>query len=329
MGFKGDYMKKQTNNIIKQFEPLFALDVAGNVTNSDYFNNLRNADSAQRVFYMYFFNLVTNMFKWENLPESMDAIYLEEMLCLQGKCACVNDKNLGLLNPQYTAKKLDMYGRPNEIDAIANDYQGSFDSDRFVIIRNTSCYVPTFLYIDYFVQRIIRIDDVAEINLNAQKTPVVFSGSREQRELLKNEFQQYDGNSWYMFLTKDVLGNVTSLNTNAPYLCDKFSDLQKYYIDMFLSFIGLNNANGTFKRERSLVDEVTANNEIIGLTCESMLKARQEAVDKINEKFSNELSKPIEVHYADWVEKMHEEASTDEFTISESEETEEGGESDE
>lgn len=289
---------------IKEFEPLFALNTGGgNIAPSDYFNNIRSSVGIERIFYMYFFNLVTNIFKWEDLPESCDSVYIENMLCLQGKCSFVNDKNNGLMSPQFTMKRKDWYGRASAIECIANNYTASFnDKSDFVIIRNTDNYIPTFLYIDYFVQQIMKIKAIADININAQKTPVVFEGTREQRELLKAEFEQYDGNAWYLFLQKGAY-DMNALNTNAPFIADKLNDQIKFYTDMFLTFIGLNNANGTFKRERSLVDELQSNNEIIGITVDSMLKARQKACDEFNEKFAGIYDKKISVHYSDEVQK--------------------------
>jgi len=293
------------NQIIKNFEPMFAFDSVGGSTSSNYFNNIRASFGIERVFYMYFFNLVTNIFKWKYLPDTCDSAYTEAMLCFQGKNSCVYDNNYGLLTPQCLFKKIDWYGRPSSIECFANEYHNTFNNpEEFVVIRNTSNYVPTFLYIDYFVQQIIKIKSIADININAQKTPVVFSGTREQRELLKAEFEKYDGNDWYLFLEKNAVGNIESVNTNAPYIADKLNDLIKYYTDMFLTFIGLNNANGTFKRERSLMDEVTANNEVIGLTIESMLSSREKACDEINEKFGQYLERPIEVVLSDEVQKV-------------------------
>ena len=144
--------------------------------------------------------------------------------------------------------------------------------------------------------------------------------------MLKAEFQKYDGNEWYMFLEKNAVGNIECVNTNAPYIADKLNDLIKYYTDMFLTFIGLNNANGTFKRERSLMDEVTANNEVIGLTIESMLSARQKACDEINEKFSTELNgNKVECVLSDEVQKVKD---FEPFKFTEID-SDEGGEEDE
>lgn len=313
------------DKLITKFEPLWGLESSGTVTSSNHFNALRTSKGIQRVFYMYFFNLVTNIFKWKNLPDSCDSAYMETMLCLMGKNSVVYDKNNGLMNPQCTFKKIDWYGRPVEIECLANGYQATFNNkDDFVVVRNTSNYIPTFLYIDYFVQQIMAVKEIADININAQKTPVVFSGSREQRELLKAEFEKYDGNDWYIFLEENALGHISCVNTNAPFIADKLNDIVKYYTDMFLTFIGLNNANGTFKRERSLMDEVNVNNEVIGLTIDSMLSAREKAVDEINEKFAEYLEKPIEVVLNEEVQKVKE---SNPFTLSEDKQEE--GEQDE
>ena len=94
---------------------------------------------------------------------------------------------------------------------------------------------------------------------------------------------------------------------------------------MFLTFIGLNNANGTFKRERSIVDEVNVNNEVIGLTIDSMFTARQLACEEINKKFSSYLDEEITVTLNEEVQKIKE--FNEPFNLINK--TDEGGESDE
>jgi len=318
-------MVKKNSESIEKFDALFGLESSGIISSSNTFNNIRSSKGIQRVFYMYFFNLVTNIFKWHGLPETCDAPYMESMLCLFGKNSVVYDKNCGLMNPQCVFKKIDWYGRPTAIECIANEYSETFkDKSLFVVVRNTSNYIPTFLYIDYFVQQIIKIKDISDININAQKTPVVFSGTREQRELLKAEFEKYDGNEWYIFLEENAVGKIGCVNTNAPFIADKLNEIIKYYTDMFLTFIGLNNANGTFKRERSIVDEVNVNNEVIGLTIDSMFTARQLACEEINEKFSSYLDEEITVTLNEEVQKIKE--FNEPFNIVNKDE---GGESDE
>ena len=278
------------NNITK-FEPYFGMQAGGGrLGTSEYDRALREATGVTRVFYMYFLNLVTNMFEYENMPEGTDTDFLEVQLALQGKCGLVNDPNLGIINPQITPTAYNMYGRATGIDAYARDYNKSFNNpDDFVIVRNTNNYIPTFVYIDYFTQKIANLQGIESININAQKTPVIFKGTREQRVLLEEEFKKYDGNAWYMFIEKDAIGGIDSVNTNAPFIADKLNEQIRFYIDMFLTFIGLNNANGTYKRERSLVDEIQANNELIGITCDSMLKSRQKSFDEANAKWGTNM----------------------------------------
>lgn len=314
----------KTEQRIEQFKPLFALETGGgNLSASNYYQALQTANSTMRTYYMFFFNLVTNMFKWEGLPDSADATYIEDMLCLTGKCSFVNDADNGIMSPQFVSKRIDWYGRPSQIECYANEYTKQFNNkDDFVIIRNTNNYVPTFQYIDFFVQKIVKAQEVVDVNLNAQKTPVVFRGTREQREFLKELLNKYDGDAWYIFLEKDVAGSVDSLNTNAPYLVDKLNDYIRWLIDMFLTFIGLNNAGGQFKKERSLYDEINANNELIGLTCDSMLRARQKACDEYNDKFKG-IVPPISVSYSEEVIKALEQVNTsNEFQLKEGDDDE-------
>ena len=51
-----------------------------------------------------------------------------------------------------------------------------------------------------------------------------------------------------------------------------------------LTTLGINNAN-TEKRERLITDEVEANNEMIEICSDVMLKAREEACKRINNMF--------------------------------------------
>ncbi len=284
---------------IKPFDPLFGFgQTNGKISSNNFDRPIRTAKSTKLAYLMYFFNLVTNLFEWENLPFSANSDFIERQLCMQGKCAFVNDPDNGLMSPQYTPTKINWYSEPTSIECYAYDYNREFNNnDDFVIIKNSSNFTPTYNYIEYFVERIIALQEIYDININAQKTPVVFKGTREQRELLKEEFKKYDGNAWYMFLEKDALGGIEALNTNAPYLGDKINEAIRYYRDEFLTFIGINNQNGSFKKERNIVDEINANNEMISITCYSMLKARQQACDEINTKFGHLLEKPIEVNF--------------------------------
>ena len=94
-----------------------------------------------------------------------------------------------------------------------------------------------------------------------------------------------------MFLKKQLYGNdvIQAIKTDAPYIIDKL-DLHKMNVwNDALTFLGVNNAN-TEKKERLIVDEVTANEHHLKMNLEVMLKTRQEACDKINEMFGLDIS---------------------------------------
>ena len=54
----------------------------------------------------------TNMFEWENLPESCDAEFLEETLFFSGQCIFLDHETAGFVNLKCTALRMNFYNKP-------------------------------------------------------------------------------------------------------------------------------------------------------------------------------------------------------------------------
>jgi hypothetical protein len=124
-----------------------------------------------------------------------------------------------------------------------------------------------------------------DVNINAQKTPVLVRCDDKDRLSLKNVYKEYEGNEPCILGGKGLnLEGLKVLKTDAPFVADK---LQIYKQDIWneaLTFFGINNANSD-KRERLITDEVNANNEVISINAQAMLLTRLEACKWINEKY--------------------------------------------
>lgn len=242
------------------------------------------------IYYLYFSNLAMNLFEWENLPETMDGDFLEWSLFVDGRACFVRDPILGNINLRYSENsKPNIYNLPTTIRAYSNDYSRTCSKDEFVIVKNNIQYIPTALYVDHFCKIISNIEQTMQINLQAQKTPITFTGTEDQILALKNTYKKYVGNDPYIFASQkfnDAI-KIEALTTGAPFLVDKLQAIKKDYKAEFMSFLGVNSVEE--KKERLLADEVNSNNQFISLNFETMYKERQKAADEYNKRFGTNI----------------------------------------
>ena len=234
--------------------------------------------------------LATSLFTWEGLDEVAGtgaSRFLELSLFDFGRACFIKDDELGYMalrvNPSDT---LNIYQLPTKVQAWSIGYQKQFDFDDVVYIMNNELQIPTARTISQFAYRLYETERTIDVNLIAQKTPVLIEGDTKTILTLKNVYMQYSGNTPFIFGNKqfDISNKLNVLNTNAPYLIDKL-ELHKHEIwNEMLTYLGVDNAN-TDKKERLITDEVESNNEVINYYLNCFYKTRVKACKEINEKF--------------------------------------------
>jgi len=144
-----------------------------------------------------------------------------------------------------------------------------------------------------YAARIAEIERTLDVNVKAQKTPLIIACDDKDILSLKNVYKQIDGNMPAIWVDKNLnLGAIQVLNTNAPFICDKLADYKHDVWADAMTFLGIANAN-TDKRERLVTDEVNANNAFVDMNAAYMLQAREMACEEINRLFG--LSVSVEV----------------------------------
>lgn len=234
--------------------------------------------------------LATSLFTWEGLDEVAGtgaSRFLELSLFDFGRACFIKDDKLGYMalrvNPSDT---LNIYQLPTKVQAWSIGYQKEFNFDDVVYIMNNELQIPTARTISQFAYRLYETERTIDVNLIAQKTPVLIEGDTKTILTLKNVYMQYSGNTPFIFGNKqfDISNKLNVLNTNAPYLIDKL-ELHKHEIwNEMLTYLGIDNAN-TDKKERLITDEVESNNEVINYYLNCFYKTRKKACLEINEKF--------------------------------------------
>lgn len=246
--------------------------------------------------------IAISMFDWKNLPDSVDARYLEIVLFYNGAGLYFNDEVMGnlALNMIFNGE-FSVYGEPVSRRAFSryNQYQKILDKNDSVIIWNNLDRTPTFPIIDMFARRLYNIDRAIDVNVNAQKTPTLIRCDEKQRLTLVNAYKEMDGNSPVIYADKSFdPSSITTLKTDAPYVADKLYELKSNLWNEALTYLGIPNAN-VMKRERLIKDEVLRSLGGTMANRYSRLQARQEAVEKINRMFGTNIEVGIKEEIED------------------------------
>ena len=241
--------------------------------------------------------LAQNVFNFKNLPTYIDNAYLNKSLLRKGAIAFFNDEVMGVIALPFTNMgKLDIYGRPEEIEVYAqNGYTRMLKRGEFVIMYDNNGRYPLYIDIVACAERIANIKRVIDINISQQKTPRVWKTTTGIEKSVQDMMNNYDGNvesvvGYDNLLTEDLQAVIAP----APFVADKlYESLEKEYAE-FYSLIGISNVKFE-KKERLITDEIKSS---MGGTIASRynrFNPREKAIKEINAKWDLN----IEVEYYD------------------------------
>lgn len=255
---------------------------------------LKNNES-RNLYYSRLVELSTSMFEWINLPDSVDARYMEMTLFNRGSALYFRDEVMGdIVLPVNFIGRFDIYNVPIVRQPYANNgYTNTKTNEDSVIIFNNYLRTNSVDIVRYYANRLWNLDRIIDVNANAQKTPVLLHGTEQQQLTLHNVYMKWDGNEPVIYGDKDFdLKSLDVLKTDAPYVGRDLYELKNQLWNEALTYLGISNTNTT-KKERLITDEVIRNMGGVIASRYSRLEARREAVDKINAMFGTE----IEVNY--------------------------------
>lgn len=246
--------------------------------------------------YLQYINRLTelsiSMFDWKNLPDTVDARFLELALFNDGMAVFFKDEVMGYLGLQVMiGGALDVYRIPTTRTAFAqNGYQMKLDSSNSVIIFNNMLHTNSILDVKEMSKRLYEIQRTIDVNVIQQKTPKIITCTENQRLVMKNLYAQYMGNEPFIFGDKNLdLSGIKTFDTTSPYVADKLYDLKTQYWNEALTYLGISNVN-TVKKERMITDEVQRNLGGTIASRYSRLFMRQQACEQINKMFGLNIS---------------------------------------
>lgn len=274
-------MKRKNNSNFKFTDSLIVNDQ----TYIDYLNRFKK--------------IALSIFEWVNLPTSMNSRWIERCLYYNGKCALFKDKKYGFINTNCSSGGyINIYGLPSKLECYSFEYQdernlysgltneeNQKETDAILVLNDWEG-TPTAGSMDLFAYRLYEAQRTCDINIIAQKTPVMIIVDDKQRLMMENLYNQYNGNQPFIFGDKSQLSPemLRTVDTKAPFIADKITDYKKEIWNEALTFLGVNNLM-IEKKQRMITDEASSNNELINLNLMSFLAPRQEACRQFNELF--------------------------------------------
>ena len=246
-----------------------------------------------------------SMFEWR-LPDSMNARFLEMCLYYQGQAAMFYDSEYGYINSMACdGGYINLYGLPTEVQCYSYRFNqrrslytvdvGEEKDKECILVMNNYERVPTAATISLFAYRLAEAQRTADVNIKAQRTPVLITTDQKQYYTLKKMYEEFDGNSPAIFADKNLItpDALKAIKTDAPFIANDIMEYKLKIWDEFLTFMGLNNL--AEKKERFVTSEVDSNNEVINLNLQALLIPRKEACKQFNEKFGLAGDKAIDV----------------------------------
>lgn len=247
-----------------------------------------------------------SMFEWVNLPDTMDARFLEMCLFYNGQAALFYDENYGYINSMAAdGGYINIYGLPTELNCYSYRFNqrrslymndtGETKDKECILVMNNYERVPTCATVNLFALRLAEAQRTADVNIKAQRTPILITTDQKQLLTLKNMYREYDGNIPAIFADKNVItpDALKALKTDAPFIANNIMEYKREIWNEFLTFMGISNLSE--KRERMVTSEVDSNNELVNLNLQSLLIPRKKACEQFNQKYGLMGDKAIDV----------------------------------
>lgn len=266
-----------------------------------------------KVYFDLLVNKVSRMFVWENLPDNIDQRYLETQLLLVGKAAFtkINDKfyvvsgNWGgepnayylptlwtMANPILGSKQLRIRQKDgsDKVEGLDAILIGNSDID---LLRD-DCRKGGLYGLIYQTAGLLA-DNISSLNvaqINGRAATIYQADSEADARTGEQTLQEIYSGKPYKILSQNILEKFTvtpvaGSGTNSTLMT--LIEAHQYILAQFFNEIGVG-GNWNMKRERINTAETELMTDSLDINIQSMLKCREEAVDKINELFGLNIS---------------------------------------
>lgn len=292
---------KQPKN--RNNQDVISADILNNFTFIDFFDRLKR--------------VATSIFKWKNLPETMNERWLELCLFYKGMAGILKHDNYGIINTEASwSGNIDIYGLPTLVYCYSTSffseqrvrYDGKVSIEELskiygiqndnlkeaILVMNNIDMQPTFIAMELFAYRLYKVQRTIDINLDLIKKPFII-GCNEQDKLSMQKFMMdVENNQNMIFATADFdpSNSIKIFDLNVNNHIEELENEKRAILSEALTTLGVNSIL-VDKAERLISEEGKKDNEFINYNLQYYWKQRKEACEQFNKLFKPE--KEIEV----------------------------------
>lgn len=237
--------------------------------------------------------LAINRFRWEGLPNTCDARFLEKTLHRNGiatLCYKVDEPTRQYLTLEAMPNgEYNMYGLPTHWQAVGFDGQTRFDctNDNAELCYYSYARVSPWNALEIYARKMAHYERTEDVNLTQQMKPFVGIAPQHKRLELVNLIKQVQGGE-PAILGDDGLGelvdNIKVIDTQVPLITEELARSSQNTFNQALLYLGIPHL-AFEKGERMIEDEARANTAPTNIMLLDCLDARREFADKANKKF--------------------------------------------
>lgn len=276
-----------------------------------------------------YFALAQQLFRWEGLPPTCDARFLERCLLLYGEAmiADVDGAFLSLASANGAGRNVYGYGIKGwgwGLNGYNREFRlyvpGAEDSTTLLKASDGAkpsplspqavvCYdnVTCYPYVNYITVAAYRLADLlrsCDVCVHNLKTPYVISCAETDVNSVKEALRRRDENEAAIVTAKGFnlesfkLWPTSADSTALTAMWEQYRNIEAQLLEV----LGVNSNDNTDKRERLLVDEVNANNETVGHNLDRRLHWRKVFCEQLRDAFGLDVSVSINEEVARYAE---------------------------
>ena len=250
-----------------------------------------NVQQAEYMMYrQWLHTMALNRFKWLNLPASVDERFLEWVLFHNGMATIACDPATPSVPMGMQAV---MQGSPNCYNNMsawmalgANGIKVfNCTPQTGVVIYDNAYRNPIVSSLDIIAQRLSNLDRTMDVNLGAQRKPVLFCAPQTKVNDIVNLYRQVETGEpvviGYDSLKDLVDKGVSSIDPKVPLIVPELTVVQTYIMNQAYRLMGIPTIDE--KRECLISDEVNSQSNPSDLMALDPLTARRKACKEWNQ----------------------------------------------